>query len=185
MKAVTRFPSMDNRAFTLLELIVVMVLIALTVSLAVPKFANFLYTDQLKVAARKLVGLINQSSQLAQRYQAPYLLKYIEGDRQFVVEPEDKEHIENNEKNERVPETVRGLHLDDSVTVKDIWSWYGGIRSSEAFVIRFNKNGYVEPTVIHLGNEGGQEMSVVLSPFLGKVQIVDSYVAPDKDAFFQ
>ena len=51
-----RLPSFNNRGFTLLELIVVMVLIALTISLAVPKFSNFLYTDQLKVAARRLAG---------------------------------------------------------------------------------------------------------------------------------
>jgi len=174
-----RLPSLNNRAFTLLELIVVMVLIALTISLAVPKISNFLYTDQLKVAVRKLVGLIHESSLLAQRYQTPYLLKYIESERRFVVEPEQIDDERYSAKD------ARSLRLTESVTVKDLWSWYGGTRSSEEFVIRFNKNGYVEPTVIHLREEGGQEMSVVLSPFLGKVQVVGSYVTPDKDAFFQ
>jgi general secretion pathway protein H len=179
MSAAMRFPPLNNRAFTLLELIVVMVLIAITVSLAVPKFANFLYTDQLKVAARRLVGLINQSSQLAQRHQVPYLLLYNEKERRFIVEPEQRVDRGETKKNDG------GLHLADSVAIEDFWSWYGGTRSSEAFVIRFNKNGYVEPTVIHLRDNGGQEMSVVLSPFLGKVQIVDSYVAVDRDAFGQ
>ncbi len=172
-----RLPSLNNRAFTLLELVVVMVLIALTISLAVPKISNFLYTDQLKVAVRKLVGLINESSQLALRYQAPYLLKYIDRERRFVVEPEQRDDRENPAKNDR------SLRLNESVILKDLWSWYGGTRSSQEFVIRFNKNGYVEPTVIHLRDEGGKEMSVVLSPFLGKVQVVGSYVTPDKDAF--
>jgi len=174
-----RLPLLNNRGFTLLELIVVMVLIALTISLAVPKFSNFLYTDQLKVAARKLVGLINQSSQLAQRHQVPYLLRYIEDERRFVVEPEQKVDRKNAVKDDG------GLHLAESVTVQDLWSWYGGTRSSAAFVIRFTQKGYVEPTVIHLRDESGQEVSVVLSPFLGKVQVVGNYVEPDKDAFFQ
>ena len=172
-----RLPLLNNRGFTLLELIVVMVLIALTLSLVVPKFSNFLYTDQLKVAARKLVGLINQSSQLAQRHQVPYLLRYIEDERRFVVEPEQNEARRNALKD--------GLHLAESITVQDLWSWYGGTRSSAAFVIRFTQKGYVEPTVIHLRDESGQEVSVVLSPFLGKVQVVGNYVEPDKDAFFQ
>ena len=163
----------------MLELIVVMVLIAITTSLAVPKISNFLYSDQLKVAVRRLVGLINQSSQLAQRQQAPYLLKYIDGERRFVVEPEQIESEKNTAKSDR------GLHLVESITVKDLWSWYGGTRSAEDFVIRFNKSGYVEPTVIHLRDEGSHEMSVVLSPFLGKIQIIGDYVMPDKDAFFQ
>lgn len=179
MMAAMHLFSRDNRAFTLLELIVVMVLIAITTSLAVPKFASFLYTDQLKVTARRLVGLINQSSQLAQRYQAPYRLIYLAGDRRFAVEPEQMVDESNTIKKEK------GLRLADSVIVRDVWSWYGGTRSSDELVIRFNKNGYVEPTVIHLRDESGQEMSVVLSPFLGKVQIVDRYLVADKDAFFQ
>jgi general secretion pathway protein H len=171
--------SLNNRAFTLLELIVVMVLIALTISFAVPRISDFLYTDQLKVVVRKLVGLINQSSQLAQRHQTPYLLQYSDRERRFVVEAEQ-------EKNEdKLIEKEGELHLADSVTVKDLWSWYGGTRSAVEFVVRFNKNGYVEPTIIHLQEQGGQELSVVLSPFLGKVRVVDSYVNADKDATFQ
>lgn len=172
-----RFPSLNNRAFTLLELIVVMVLIAVTISLAAPKFANFLYAEPLKATVRRLVGMINQASQLAQRHQAPYLLIYLVGERRFVVEPEQKAEGEETVKNKG------GLQLEESVAVEDFWSWYGGIHSDEAYIIRFNKNGYVEPTVIHLREAGGPEMSVVLSPFMGKVQIVDSYVAPNKDAF--
>lgn len=170
---------LNNKAFTLLELIVVMVLIALTTSLAVPRISDFLYADQLKVTARKLVGLINQSSQLAQRRQVPYLLKYIDGERRFVVEPEQAEN-ESDTKNKE-----RGLRLAQAVTVRDFWTWYGGTRSSGALVIRFNKNGYVEPTVIHLREEGGQELSVLLTPFLGKIQIVEKYVTPERNASFQ
>ena len=175
--------SIHHEGFTLLELIVVMVLIAITVTLTVPKISNFLYTDQLKVTVRKLVGLINQSSQLAQRQQAPYLLRFIEGERRFVVEPELKKEKEGYAATKEGKE--RGLHLAESVQVKDLWSWYGGTRTAAEFVIRFTKNGYVEPTVIHLREAGGQEISVVLSPFLGKVQVVDRYITPDKDALFQ
>jgi general secretion pathway protein H len=172
-------PPLNNKAFTLLELIVVMVLIALTTSLTIPNISSFLYADQLKVAARKLVGLINQSSQLAQRRQVPYLLRYIEGERRFVVEPEQPENESDIKKKEK------GLLLADPVTVRDFWTWYGGTRSSGVLVIRFNKNGYVEPTVIHLREEGGQEISVLLTPFLGKIRIVEKYVTPERDASFQ
>lgn len=173
-------PPLNNRAFTLLELIVVMVLIALTASFTVPQISNFLYTDQLKATVRKLEGLISQSSQLAQRRQVPYLLKYIINERRFIVEPV----LPEAEKDERANKEGE-LHLAETVTVKDFWTWYGGIRPPEELLIQFSKSGYVEPTVIHLQEEGGQEISVVLSPFLGKIQVVDSYVVPNKDTPFQ
>jgi general secretion pathway protein H len=116
---------------------------------------------------------------LAQRHQVPYLLTYQHQERTFVVGPEKIEKKESVEKKEN------RLQLNDTVTVLDLWSWYGGLRSSDAVVIRFSKNGYVEPTVIHLRKDDGQEMSVVLSPFVGKVQIVDGYVLPEKETLFQ
>lgn len=172
---------LNCRAFTLVELIVVMALIGLTVSFAVPQIASFLYADQLKVSVRKLVGLIHRSSQLAQQQQVPYLLTYKRQERVFIVGPETtaakiKDEIEKKENR---------MQLAEAVAVRDLWSWYGGPRSSEEVVIRFNKNGYVEPTVIHLRKDDGQEISVVLSPFLGKVRIVDGYVLPEKEALFQ
>ena len=167
------------RGFTLLELIVVMVLLAVTVSLAVPRLAAFLYSDQLKTGVRRLVGLIHQCSQLAQRQQVPYLLRYIDGEHRFVVEPERRREEDGAVAKER------GLLLSDSVRVQDLWTWYGGTRAGEDFVIRFTKGGYVEPTVIHLRETGGQEISVVLSPFLGKVEVRDHYVTPESDGVFQ
>jgi general secretion pathway protein H len=92
--------------------------------------------------------------------------------------------VEKKEK-DRVEKKENRLQLADAVTVRDLWSWYGGPRSSEEVVIRFNKNGYIEPTIMHLRKDDGQEISVVLSPFLGKVRIVDGYVLPEKEALFQ
>lgn len=169
----------NPRGFTLLELIVVMVLLAITVSLAVPRLAGFFSGDQLKTGVRRLVGLIHQCSQLAQRQQAPYLLRYIDGEHRFVVEPERRQGEEGAVAKER------GLRLSDSVRVQDLWTWYGGTRAAQDFVIRFTKGGYVEPTVIHLRATGGAEISVVLSPFLGKVEVRDQYVSPESDGVFQ
>lgn len=170
--------ALNDRAFTLIELVVVMALIALTASFAVPQIANFLYADQLKVAVRRLTALIHQSSLLAQREQNPYLLRYIERERRFVVESEQRR--ENREM-----ERTREIRLGGSVAVRSFWSWYGGLGPADEMVIRFSKNGAVEPTVLHLAKENGETMSLILSPFLGKVQLVDSYVVPDHDAFFQ
>ncbi len=189
---------LNNRAFTLLELVVVMMLIALATSLAIPQVANFLYTDQLKASVRKLVGLLARSSLLAQERQQPHLLKYIERERRFVLEPEKRldldQSLKKDERRERERTAVErkdnerkdgDLRLTGSVSLRDVWSLYGGTKSVGEIAIRFNAGGYVEPTIIHLREEGGKEISVVLSPFLGRIQVVDSYVSPDKDDVFQ
>jgi prepilin-type N-terminal cleavage/methylation domain-containing protein len=171
--------TLNGRGFTLIELIVTMVLIAMIASFAVPQIGNFIYADRLKVTTRKLVALIHRSSQLAQRQQASYLLTYQQRDNTFVVEPEIGEKKEPDRKKEN------RLQLTEAVAVRDLWSWYGGLLPADAIVIRFSKNGYVEPTIIHLRKDDGQEMSVVLSPFLGKVQVMDGYVLPEKENLFQ
>ena len=169
----------DRRAFTLVELIVVMTLIGLMASFAVPQIANFLFADQLKVTTRKLVGLIHRTSQLAQQHQVPYLLIYRPGERLFVaMREEDKDKQEDERSTNR-------LQLADAVSVRDVWSWYGTSHPLDGFAIRFSRNGYVEPTVIYLHKEGDQEMSLVLSPFLSQVRVMDGHVLPDKRTLFQ
>jgi prepilin-type N-terminal cleavage/methylation domain-containing protein len=170
---------LNNNAFTLLELIVVMVLITIVTSFAVPQIANFLYADQLKVSARKLVGLINQSAHLAQRQQSPYLLRYSSKERKFTVEPEQIKDDKKKKKNDGV------LQLTGKVAVRDIWSFYGGVKSGEDFTLRINGSGYVEPTIIHLRDAESKEMSMLIPPFLGTIQLVDTYVDPDDEKLFQ
>ena len=175
---------LNNNAFTLLELIVVMVLITLVTSFAVPQIANFLYADQLKMSARKLVGLINQSAQLAQRQQSPYLLKYSSKERKFTVEPEQvKDDKGQGSKLKKKNDGV--LQLTGKVAVRDVWSFYGGIKNGEDFTLRINGSGYVEPTIIHLRDAESRDMSMLIPPFLGTIQLVDTYVDPDDEKLFQ
>jgi general secretion pathway protein H len=42
--------------------------------------------------------------------------------------------------------------------------------------IRFARRGYTQKSAIHLSSEDGRELTLVLSPFLGKVKVVNQYV---------
>jgi prepilin-type N-terminal cleavage/methylation domain-containing protein len=169
----------NRKGFTLLELIMVMALVALVVSFAFPNIAGFLATDQLNVSARRLTGLIGQASLLAQRRQAAYLLRYVESEHRFIVEPEQPADEHEPGRNEGE------LRLAATVSVGGLWSLYGGTVPTDEVVIRFTKNGYVEPTVLYLRSASGREISVVLSPFLGKIQVLSGYVEPESTKMFQ
>ncbi|MCL2790587.1 MAG: type II secretion system GspH family protein [Desulfobulbus sp.] len=171
-----------DKGFTLIELLVMMALIAVIASFAVPQIGNFLYADQLKMTVRKLVGLVHRSAQKAQQYQIPFVLTYKPGERLFVVEPEERSLAG---KREVAVNREDHLYLADTVTVQDVWTWFGGMYASDGVGIRFSKNGYVEPTIIHLRREDGEAMSVILTPFLGKVKIVDGYAPSETAALFQ
>ncbi|MDR2548860.1 MAG: prepilin-type N-terminal cleavage/methylation domain-containing protein [Desulfobulbus sp.] len=180
--ATARCRAANRRGFTLVELLVVMVLMGVIASFAVPRIGGFIYADRLKTTVRKLVGLIHRSAQMARQDQMPYLLTYKPGERLFVAAPEEPAR---GEKKDAAVGREERLTLADTVAVRDVWSWFGGLQAGDTMGIRFNKNGYVEPTIIHLRQEDGQEMSVILTPFLGKVKVEEGYAPPETQALFQ
>jgi len=172
----------DNMGgFTLLELIVVMVLIGLTASFAIPQFGGFLVTDQMKTTARRLVGFVHQTAGLARREQVAYLLRYNISEHRFVATVEGAAEQTSPEAETK---TI-SLSVPESVSVGEIWSWYGGAQSPDEWKIRFSKEGYIEPTILYLARDDGQEMSLVMSPFLGTVRVKDNHVVPDSTLFAQ
>jgi len=42
--------------------------------------------------------------------------------------------------------------------------------------ILFTKKGYVQESVIHLESEDGREFTLILSTFLPRVKVLDSYI---------
>ncbi len=162
-----------------MELIVVMALIALTASFAVPQLGGGLVSDQVKTTARRLVGMVYQAADLARREQVVYLMRYKVTEHRFEASPE----VTVQETTDHAQPKTLSLAVPESVLVDQFWSWYGGMQSRDEGSIRFTPQGYVEPTILYLKREDGQEMSLILSPFLGTVTVVDGHVVPDTTLF--
>lgn len=171
----------NTGGFTLLELIVVMVLIGLTATFAIPQLGGFLVADQMKTTVRRLVGLVHQTAGLARREQVPYWLTYQANEHRFVAKPEGEREPTSSETDSK----TLALAVPDTVFVGELWSWFGSDRSQDEPKIRFSKEGYIEPTILYLAREDGREMSLILSPFLGTVRVMDSHVVPDIALFAQ
>ena len=162
-----------SKGFTLLELMVVMVLISLLTAFAIPKLRTSLFTDQLKTTTRKILGRISEARQEAVRRNTDYFLYFdLEQNSMSSIQDEKEDEKEEDEQSEAGSEYV----IPDSVQVVDVMSVHGGKQTQGRAAIRFSKKGYVDKTLIHLRSDDDEDMTILLSPFLGVSKLFDAYV---------
>ena len=161
--------------FTLIELIVVMVLISTVTAFAIPKLRSSLFTDQLRATARQFIGLVAETGQEARSSRSAVELRFDREQHLFTAAPAAGGIAD-------APlERYAKLRLAESVQVVDITSAHGGKKTVGELVIRFSARGYVDKTVVHLRDDSGDELSVILSPFLGVTRVLEGYVSLEDD----
>ncbi|MGD2126883.1 MAG: prepilin-type N-terminal cleavage/methylation domain-containing protein [Desulfobacteraceae bacterium] len=161
---------LEHRGFTFLEIIVVIFLIGLMIALATPRIRYAVLTDNLKTTTRRIIGMVKELRNEAIREQKEYVVHFdLDSNRFWIDSPSmtEQEQARAREKASPFPEDVRVL---------DIWYRAKGKRMRGETTIRFNKKGYVQPSVIHLGSEDGRSFTLELSPFLGRVKVIEKYV---------
>lgn len=160
----------NSKGYTLIELIVVVVLIGLTLTLTIPRFRYALLTDDLKTTTRKMVGMINNLRNDAIREQRDYILRFDLGvNRIWIDSPAMTEP-------ERIMAREKAFNIAEGVRILDIRFKGEEKKMAGETGIRVNRKGYVQPSIIHLGSEDGKGFTLVLRPFLGRVNILENYV---------
>lgn len=170
-------PCKDVRVagFTLLELLVVMVLIAFAGALTMPKLQLFLQGDELETSARKAIGLVQQTAQLARQQQRQYVLRYAAVEHVLVAEPVAAP-ARQNPKAGNASERVHSLHLPQTVRLVSLRTRFEGQRRQQQPRLYISGKGYAEPALIILANEDGGQLSLVVPPFLGRIQVLEGHV---------
>lgn len=170
----------DVQGFTLLELIIVMVLISLTASFAVPKIRSSLYRDELSATAQGFVSLVTETAQEARAKNTAFMLRFDPDAKTFVALPVTT--IPKTREEEQDKGYLR-ITLDESISFT---GFTGGENQQdeddqEMNEIRFTSRGYTRKAVVYFENERGDQVSVILSPFLGVARILDGYVSLEDD----
>ncbi len=160
-----------NNGYTLLELTIVVFLMGLLLTLAVPRFQDTLLFDDMKTASRRMVGTIGTLRDRAVRDHREYTLHFDLAADCFWVERQGMSE------EERVAAKQECSGFPGAVSIEDVSTSRSAKQNATGPVIHITKKGYVEPAVIHLKTDEDTVWTLVLSPFLGKVKIYDRYVA--------
>ena len=164
----------SDQGFTLIELIVVMVLLAMMTVVALPKIRSSLFTNQLRATARRFIGLVAETGQEARSKMIEMQLRFDPDQHRFTSRPAAEAATDFSKRDSA------GMSVPESVQVVDVSSVHGGTQSRGAMVIRFSPRGYVDKTVIHFRDDEG-ELSIFLSPFLGVTRVFEGYISLDDD----
>jgi prepilin-type N-terminal cleavage/methylation domain-containing protein len=165
---------LPERGYTLLELLVVLVLISILITLAVPTLKNTLSADPLKMTAMKIAGLVKAAREQAVRDQQEYLIEVNFSENLVEVRREVDQLPEAEEKDLRERNMVR---MPDQVDLLDIWEKTMGRLSVGVAVIRVGRRGYMSETILHLSDQDAV-IGMRFAPFLDKVDIVSGRIEP-------
>lgn len=160
----------------MVELIVVMVLISLTVSFSIPEIRSTLFANELTAAVRRFVGLVAETAQESRLKRTSLILRFDRERHLFTAMPAAG-NVDNKEKK------YREIHLDESVQVAEIESAHSrtDAEDSDGMTILFDSRGYTDKTAVRFRHTNGDEMSVILSPFLGMTRIIEGSVSLEED----
>ncbi len=172
-----RYFNTHEHGFTLIELIVVMVLISTVTAFTLPKIRSSLFTNQLRATARQFIGLVAEAGQQSRAQRIPVDLRFDSKDHTFTTAPAG-----NGQDNGKVS-AYPFVRVPESVQVVDVSTVSGGKKNQGELVIRFSNRGYVDKTAVHLRDDDGDELTVILSPFLGVTRVLEGYVSLDDDRF--
>jgi general secretion pathway protein H len=169
-----------GRGFTLLELAVVMFLIGLVMTIAMPYFGS-MQSSQMRSEARRLASRANYLYQEAGAQKVILRLTFDLANNGYFASRLDPFaakpafHPENGLAGLRVVMPA-GIWIRD-VTIEGVGTIQHGVASAQ-----FYPGGYVDATLIHLADSKGEVFTLAIDPFSGHVSIVRGDVHPARGA---
>lgn len=154
----------------MIELIVVISLISIMLFFSIPRFQNFVLTDNKKKVSRWLINKVRSLKNDTLRNQKLYILNVdIDANRFWVTtEPAPETASTNSEQ--------KVYQLPEDISVLDVeYPGKGKITSGQT-EIRFYKNGYSDKAMIHIENDSGNPSSFLIETFLSNVRLYNQYV---------
>ena len=169
--------STEEHGFTLLELLVVSALIAIMLAVSVPAFRTSLFTDQLRQAARSVIGTINEVRQAATGSRNGCFIDLNVSDNQLSYYcPEPPAEGETDQSKEDKPGRV--TKLPPAVRIASLWKGSDQNVTSGTVSLWINQNGQMDQLIINL-TDGEKELALVSSVFVATIRLEDKSMSPE------
>jgi prepilin-type N-terminal cleavage/methylation domain-containing protein len=163
----------NRRAFTLLELVVVLFIVVLFATLVIPRLGAFLSHGDTNKAIRQIRGIARYLAGMSASTRTPYRLHY-DLDEGLCWVSRQNEEGEFTAEQEILS---RPLRLPKGVRFQDVSTPRGVSREGVAYTAFF-PTGWVEDTLIHV--EGSSVVTLKLLHLTGEVKIYEGYVTEEE-----
>jgi prepilin-type N-terminal cleavage/methylation domain-containing protein len=156
--------------FTLIELTITILLVGFMLSFTLPRIRDVALSDNLKTTVRTLTSTIKELRYQAIKDNQEYFLKFSFASKKLWS---DSTYLSEDD---RAAALKNAYSPPSDVRIIDICLKDGGKYLSGIISIGFSREGYISPSVIHLGSEDGRQFTLSLRPFLGDVEVLEGYV---------
>ena len=170
-----QFARTASSGFTLVELAVVLFIIGLMVTMVLPRSDGYRRAE-LRNAARELAGRATYLFDRAESQKIVLRLIFdIDHDSYMVakLDPYSSNPV-------FVPDTSNGgqrIVLPEGIIIRDVTVGDLGEFNTGVVATEFYPEGWVDETLIHLGDQSGQSMTLALNPLTGQVAISTGYLS--------
>ena len=164
--------SNEPQGFTLVELAVVLLILAVVLGLVLPEASSFLFRSDLKASSRRLAGAVSYArSQAMLEGRLWELTLDLDADSFWAAAVDaDKEGLSSE------LEKVKKRKLAGEVRFLDVKKLPDETKSAGRVALNFHPKGLVEPAVIHLAGPGKQIQTIFVKAFNGRLVVRDGYL---------
>jgi len=162
-----------DRGFTLIELTMVLLLSTIIFGLALPRFRDQLFTNDLGRASRMIGGLAQEARLYALRGGQRLIM---------TIDPEalqlrvfSEETLADGSLKKVASRELKALTLPDSIKITDVWRAGSGKLQGPVDLL-FSAKGHADQAVVHLQGASGEQLSLLIEPFLDRVKSVPGYL---------
>lgn len=159
----------NPRAFTLMELVVVMALVSIMLVVAIPRLGPGLFSDGGDDTARWIIATVQGLKTRSVMDQRTCFLHVSLDDQTMWISVDASSASETETE---VPERL--YPLPDGVSIEQVDFSSTHFVSAGTVAVAFYPKGYSDKAVIRIQNRNGERMSFFIEPFLSHIRMVRS-----------
>jgi len=163
----------DEHGFTLVELSMVILVLAIVMAMVMPRFAGTLERQHLRSTINGISGTVRYLQARAALTKRIYRLTF-DLDRQVMSVC----YFDGDVCRLETSRELRAYVLPADVRVLDVVSPQGTKTREGDAVTHFHPTGLAEPSIIHLVTDSNQKATLMIEPLAGRVKVFDDYVEP-------